>query len=114
MADLITTASSAATAPTAQRRQARARLRVEARYSVTDDQRKHLPLDSVVQLDSLPAGMPVPHQGDVVYLSPTSAWGVTMLVHEWLATDHLRVEVWLEHVGPARVACDEGDSAVRH
>jgi hypothetical protein len=47
----------------------------------------------------LPPAAPVPQQGDLVYLTSTSAWRVRMLVHEWLALDTLHVHVIVEHVG---------------
>lgn len=49
-----------------------------------------------------PRDVPLPRQGDVVYLSRTSAWHVLMVIFDWLAVDTVRVEVWLEHVSPPR------------
>jgi len=50
-------------------------------------------------LRPLPAGTPVPRMGEAVILASTTAWGVTLVLHEWLAGGRLRVEVWLEYVG---------------
>ena len=47
----------------------------------------------------LPLCAPLPRIGEVIYLNSTSAWGVRLVVHEWLAPDDLHVIVWVEHVG---------------
>ena len=47
----------------------------------------------------LPMTAPLPRIGEVIYLTSTSAWGVRLVVHEWLAPDDLHVIVWVEHVG---------------
>lgn len=47
----------------------------------------------------VPHAAPLPRVGEVVYLSSSSAWSVTMVVHSWQSARDLRVEIWLEHVG---------------
>ena len=47
----------------------------------------------------LPLHAPLPRKGEVIYLTSTSAWGVSLVVHEWLATDTLHIVVWLEPLG---------------
>lgn len=64
---------------------------------IPDDQKKFLPKRRRAPAQ-LPRTAPVPRQGEVIYLSPTSAWGVAMVVHEWKATDELHVQVWLTYV----------------
>lgn len=56
----------------------------------------------------LPVGAPLPRRGEVIYLSSSSAWGVSMVIHEWRAPAVLHIEVWIEHVGNARHARPEG------
>jgi hypothetical protein len=68
---------------------------------IPDDQMRHLPKRRRAPA-YLPESAPLPRQGEVIYLSSTSAWGVAMVIHEWESPDRLRVEVWLEHVGGAR------------
>ena len=87
--------------PLRQHRAARQRLNVGVKLCIPDDQQAHIPEFMPVGLN-IPNGAPIPRQGEVVYLSSTSAWGVAMVVHEWLSPAELRVEVWLEHIGAAR------------
>ena len=68
---------------------------------VPDDQVRHLPKRRRAP-ESLPSYLPVPRQGEVIYLSRTSAWAVQMVVHDWQAPDELRVEVWIRHVGTSQ------------
>lgn len=68
---------------------------------VPDDQVRHLPKRRRAP-QFLTLQTPLPRTGDVLYLSPHSAWGVQMVVYEWDAPDALRIEVWLEHVGNSR------------
>jgi hypothetical protein len=68
---------------------------------VPDDQARYLPRRRRAPL-VLPTTAPLPRQGEVIYLSPQSAWGVTMVIHEWHAQDTLRIEIWLEHVTSER------------
>lgn len=70
---------------------------VEVSLCVPENQRQHLPHHCVAPTNLHPS-VPLPRQGEVVYLSPNSAWGVQLVVHEWKAPTSLRVEVWLEHV----------------
>jgi hypothetical protein len=53
---------------------------------------------------TLPAEAPLPRVGEVVYLSSTSAWTVSSIVHEWRSPHDLYIEIWLEYAGPARRA----------
>lgn len=81
--------------------------RVTIHLCVPDDQERHLPKRRRAP-QFLPSSVPLPRQGEVIYLSSTSAWGVTMVIHEWRAPTDLRIEVWLEHVGSARHARPSG------
>jgi hypothetical protein len=65
---------------------------------VTEDQARYLPRRHAKMW---PNGAPLPRQGEVLYLSSSSAWGVTMVVHE-LRGHEVVTEVWLEHVGSSR------------
>jgi hypothetical protein len=65
---------------------------------VPDDQVRHLPRRRRAP-ERLPPNVPVPRMGDIVYLARTSAWGVTAVVHDWVAPDELRIEIWLNHIG---------------
>lgn len=71
--------------------------KIEIHLCVPDDQQRHLPKRRLAP-SRLPAQMPVPRQGDVIYLSSTSTWGVEMVIYQWTAPDQLRIEVWLSHV----------------
>lgn len=66
---------------------------------IPEDQKRHLPKRHRARW---PHGTPLPRQGEVIYLSSSSAWGVTMVVHELRAGDKLVIEVWLEHVSSSR------------
>jgi len=72
-------------------------LTMEVHLCVPDDQARYLPKRRRAPA-TIPQGAPLPRQGEVIYLSPGSAWGVHMVVHNWKAADHLLVEVWLTHV----------------
>jgi hypothetical protein len=74
---------------------------------VPDDQVRHLPKRRKAP-ESLPPNVPVPRQGDVIYLSRSSAWGVEVVVYDWLAPDQLRIEIWLKHVGSAQQLRESG------
>lgn len=74
---------------------------------IPDDQRQHA--EDIPQWAlRLPAGAPVPRQGEVIYLSSTSAWGVELVVHERISRDLTRIEVWIKHVGSARCRREGG------
>lgn len=64
---------------------------------IPEEQQRYLPKRRRAPAH-LPLGIPLPRQGEVIYLSSTSAWGVAMVIHEWESPDQLRIEVWLEHV----------------
>lgn len=74
---------------------------------VPDDQARHLPKRRKAP-ESLPPNIPVPRQGDVIYLSRSSAWAVSLVVHDWLAPDNLRIEVWLKHVANVQALQESG------
>jgi hypothetical protein len=71
--------------------------KIEMHICIPDDQAKYLPKRRRAPA-LLPSAAPLPRQGEVIYLSPSSAWGVAMVVHDWKSADHLRVEIWLTHV----------------
>jgi hypothetical protein len=77
----------------------------EVRLMIPDDQVRHLP-DAPRIPDRLPPGSVLPRQGDVIYLTSTSAWAVSVVIHELLCGDRVRIEVWLDWVGSARHARD--------
>lgn len=76
-------------------------VQVEIKLCVPADQERHLPRRSRAP-QFLPATAPLPRQGEVIYLSSTSAWGVELVIHEWLSPRDLHVEVWITHVDSAR------------
>ena len=80
---------------------------VETRLCIPDDQ-LHQASDLPAWALELPDGAPLPRTGDVLYLSSTSAWGVSMVIHERLSHGFTRIEVWLEHVGASRHPRDPG------
>lgn len=47
----------------------------------------------------LPPHVPLPRQGEVIYLSSTSAWHVRNVLHEWLSPEYLHVTVLIEYQG---------------
>lgn len=80
---------------------------VRIHLCIPDDQEQHLPARRRAPR-YLPLNAPLPRQGEVIYLSSSSAWGVTMVIHEWLSPVELRIELWLEHVGSSRHARPTG------
>lgn len=86
---------------------------VETFLCVPEDQRCHLPAWRSAQM-SLPAHFPTPRMGEVVYLEAGSAWGVCMVVHEWLAPNRMRTKVWLEHVSGTDIAHSPTKAAELH
>jgi len=70
---------------------------IEVHLCVPDEQRRFLPRRRRAP-EYLPPNAPLPRAGEVVYMSSTSAWGVTMVVHEWRSPSELRIQVWLEHL----------------
>lgn len=70
---------------------------VQAHYCVPDDQQRYLPRQSRIPTRLHP-NVPMPRVGDVVYLSPRSAWGVQLVVYDWRSPGLLCIEVWLQHV----------------
>jgi hypothetical protein len=80
---------------------------VSIHLCVPDDQEHLLPKRRRAPL-YLPPEAPLPRRGEVIYLSSSSAWGVTLVIHEWRAPAELRIEVWIEHVGSARNARPSG------
>lgn len=75
---------------------------VEMHYCIAEDQQRWMPKRRRAPPHMSPRDVPVPRQGEVVYLSSSSAWGVAMIIHEWHAPNHLRIEVWLEHLASSR------------
>ena len=75
---------------------------VQVHLCVPDDQEVHLPRRRRAP-QFLPKTAPLPRIGEIVYLSSTSAWAVITVIHEWQSPHELRIEVWLEHVGSARM-----------
>lgn len=76
-------------------------VRISRHLCVPADQEKYLPRRRRTP-QFLPAAAPLPRQGEVLYLSSSSAWGVELVIHEWLSPVDLRVEVWITHVGSSR------------
>ena len=74
---------------------------------IPEDQHRHLPKRRRAP-DVLPLDAPLPRQGDVLYLSTTSAWGVQMVIHHWLDVQTVRIEVWLQYVSSSRDARPTG------
>lgn len=75
--------------------------RIEIHLCVPDDQERHLPKRRRAP-QWLPLTAPLPRQGEVIYLSSSSAWGVEMVIHEWRSPQDLRVEIWITYVGSSR------------
>ncbi len=74
---------------------------IEIHLCISDDQQRWLPKRRRAP-QTLPASAPLPRIGEVIYLSSSSAWGVAMVIHEWLSPHDLRIELWLEHVHATR------------
>lgn len=74
---------------------------VAVRYCFPDDQLPHVPENNRAPTQ-IPLSAPVPRTGDVVYLSSTSAWIVTTVIHEWRSPTDLIIEVWMDHLGGSR------------
>jgi hypothetical protein len=79
-----------------------ARLTVSRHFCIPDDQERFLPGRRRAPRH-LPPDAPMPRVGEIVYLSSSSAWLVVSVIHEWRNLRELRVEIWLEHVGAARL-----------
>jgi len=75
--------------------------RIEIHLCVPDDEEQLLPKRRRAPR-YLPIAAPLPRQGDVIYLSSSSAWRVEVVVHEWRTPVDLRIEVWLSHMGTSR------------
>jgi len=96
--------------------------RGEVKLCVPGDQVTHLPpkaagtychSTSCVSLD-WPAGAELPKAGEVIYLSSTSAWGVSMVIHECRPGGVIGVEVWIEYLAAARLRVEDGCSSAIH
>mgnify|MGYP000393730267 CR=1 FL=1 len=81
--------------------------RIEIHLCVPEDQERHLPKRRRAP-HCLPLTAPLPRQGEVLYLSSSSAWQVNLVVHEWRSPQDLRIEIWLEWIGSARHARPPG------
>ena len=79
----------------------RAATNVRVHLCIPDDQERHLPKRRRAP-QFVPPDVPMPRVGEVIYLSSTSAWMVSRLIHEWTSAVDLRIEIWLEWVGSAR------------
>jgi hypothetical protein len=75
-------------------------LSVEIHLCVPDHEEHLMPRRRRAPL-MLPLAAPLPRIGEVVNLSTTSSWHVTMVIHAWRSPRALRIEVWLEHLGDA-------------
>lgn len=73
-------------------------LTIEVQLCITDDAERHAPRRRTAPT-FLPPEAPVPRKGEVVFLSPTSPWAVSLVTHQWRNAHYLRVEVWLEPLG---------------
>ena len=80
---------------------------IERHLCVPEDQVQYLPKRRRAPV-YLPADVPLPRQGEIVYLSSSSAWVVLSVIHEWRSHEHLRVEIWIEHVSGSRHARPPG------
>lgn len=80
---------------------------VRVHLCVPDDQEAFLPRRRRAP-PYLPANAPLPRKGEVIYLSSSSAWRVSLVIHEWRSPIDLHVEVWIEHIGAARLARPPG------
>lgn len=76
-------------------------VRVTRHLCVPDDQERHLPKRRRAP-QFLPPEAPMPRQGEVLYLSSSSAWAVELVIHEWRSPIELRIEIWITHIGSAR------------
>jgi hypothetical protein len=74
---------------------------VKVHLCIPEDQERFLPKRRKAP-PYLPPEAPLPRHGEVIYLSSSSAWGVAMVIHDWLAPDQLRIEIWLEYVNASR------------
>lgn len=80
---------------------------VQVHLCIPEDQKHFVPKRRRAP-NFLPANVPLPRAGELVYLSSTSAWGVSMVIHEWRTPSDLRIEVWLEHLGGGAHGRPEG------
>lgn len=84
-----------------------ARLHVARHFCITDEQQAHIPSRRRAPA-ALPPEAPTPRRGEVVYLSSSSAWIVSTLIHEWRSPRDLRIEIWLEYAGTGRFKRPDG------
>ncbi len=84
-------------------------MNITIHYCVPDDQEAHLPVRRRAP-HYVPAVVPLPNVGDVIYLSSSSAWGVRMRIYEWLSPEDLKIEIWIDYVGSSRYARPTGFS----
>lgn len=68
-------------------------------FCIPDEELPHLPIGQA--LPTWPAGAPMPHVGEVIYLTSTSAWAVRIVIHEFMHGS-VRTEIHLVWIGPAR------------
>lgn len=73
---------------------------------IPDDQLVHFPNGHT--MPTWPQSAPTPRVGEVIYLTSTSAWAVSAIIHEIVHGGEVRVEVWLVWIGSARFARESG------
>lgn len=76
---------------------------VQIHLCIPEDQERHLPKRRRAPL-LLPRDVPLPRIGEVIYLSSSSAWTVSFVIHEWRSAGELRIELWMDWAGSARHA----------
>ena len=75
---------------------------VQVQLCVPNDQEAHVPKRRRAP-QFLPPNAPLPRIGEVIHLSSTSAWRVSLVLHEWHTPKDLHVQVWLDWIGPAHM-----------
>ena len=67
---------------------------------IPDDQIAHFPQGQAIP--TWPLGVQPPRIGEVIYLTSTSAWVVSMVVNELVHGGGVRIEAWLDWIGASR------------
>lgn len=80
---------------------------IKIHLCVPDDQKQFLPKRRRAP-EYLPPSAPLPRIGELIYLSSSSAWGVELVIHEWLSPVDLHIEVWITHIGSSRSRRPDG------
>jgi hypothetical protein len=84
-----------------------ARMNVSVHLCIPEDQ-EHLAPKRRRAPRQLPPDLPLPRVGEAVYLSSSSAWVVSYVIHEWRTSRDLRIEIWLNYAGAGRYPRSEG------